>query len=65
MVGLYRGFGLSIVTFVPSSALWWGAYGGYQKLAWQQLDRWLGGDGSAGGDITQRPTSQASSCSLM
>lgn len=32
MVGLYRGFGLSIVTFVPSSAMWWGAYGGYQKL---------------------------------
>lgn len=38
LLGLYRGFGLSVVTFVPSSALWWGAYGGYQKLIWQQLD---------------------------
>jgi Mitochondrial carrier protein len=73
VLGLYRGFGLSIVTFVPSSALWWGAYGGYQKLIWQQLDRWWdnegavitefsGSDGSGGasgsGIGPQRPTSQ-------
>ena len=58
LLGLYRGFGLSIVTFVPSSALWWGAYGGYQKLIWQQLDRALGGAAAAAADITQRPTSQ-------
>lgn len=59
---MYRGFGLSVLTFVPSSALWWGAYGGYQKLVWQQIDKWRGGDGtgsaSQGGDVTQRPTSQ-------
>ena len=36
--GLYRGFGLSIATFVPSSAVWWSAYGGYQKALWQLLD---------------------------
>ena len=28
-----------MATFVPSSAIWWGAYGGYQKGIWQQLDR--------------------------
>ncbi|EFJ49371.1 mitochondrial substrate carrier [Volvox carteri f. nagariensis] len=32
--GLYRGFGASVATFVPSSAVWWGAYGTYQKLIW-------------------------------
>lgn len=25
--GLYRGFGASMATFVPSSAVWWGSYG--------------------------------------
>ena len=24
--------GVSLATFVPSSALWWGAYGAYQRL---------------------------------
>ena len=38
MRGLYRGFGLSVVTFVPSSAVWWSAYGGYQKSLWQLYD---------------------------
>lgn len=37
VMGLYRGFGASIVTFVPSSALWWGSYGFYQRLIWQQV----------------------------
>ena len=35
--GLYRGFGLSVVTFVPSSAVWWSAYGGYQKAIWHMV----------------------------
>ncbi|MCJ1467067.1 hypothetical protein MMC07_005689 [Pseudocyphellaria aurata] len=35
--GLYRGFGLSVLTFVPSSAVWWSAYGGYQKAIWHWL----------------------------
>ena len=29
--GLYRGFGASIMTITPSSALWWGAYGFYSQ----------------------------------
>ncbi len=29
-----RGFGMSVVTFVPSSGVWWGSYGAYQKLLW-------------------------------
>ena len=39
LVWLYRGFGASVATFVPSSGIWWGSYGAYQKFLWQQLDR--------------------------
>jgi len=35
--GLYRGFGASVATFVPSSAIWWSAYGGRQSVLWHQL----------------------------
>ncbi|CAL5228103.1 g11176 [Coccomyxa viridis] len=42
VLGLYRGFGMSIATFVPTSGIWWGAYGAYQKLIWQQVDKWRG-----------------------
>ena len=38
--GLYRGLGASIMTFVPSSAIWWSAYGAYQSILWVQLDAW-------------------------
>lgn len=36
--GLYRGFGASVATFVPSSAIWWSAYGAYQKALWHQYN---------------------------
>lgn len=35
--GLYRGFWPSLATFVPNSALWWGAYGFWQRFLWEQL----------------------------
>eukprot|EP00775_Hariotina_reticulata_P006117 gene6117-6356_t len=35
--GLYRGFWPSVATFVPNSAIWWGAYGFWQRLIWEQL----------------------------
>ncbi len=28
VLGLYRGFNASVMMFVPSSAIWWGSYGG-------------------------------------
>jgi solute carrier family 25 protein 44 len=37
--GLYRGFGASVATFVPSSAIWWSAYGGWQAFLWKTVDR--------------------------
>lgn len=42
LLGLYRGFGASLMTFVPSSAIWWGSYSTYQRLIWQMKDSFLG-----------------------
>ena len=33
--GLYRGFGLSVMTYAPTSAVWWASYGGGQRLIWK------------------------------
>lgn len=42
VLGLYRGFGASVATFVPSNAIWWASYGGWQAFLWEQYDRALG-----------------------
>lgn len=33
--GLYRGFGMSVLTYSPNSAVWWAAYGSSQRLIWR------------------------------
>ncbi|KAJ4960212.1 hypothetical protein NE237_020122 [Protea cynaroides] len=35
--GLYRGFGLSVMTYSPSSAVWWASYGSSQRLIWSKI----------------------------
>nr|GMC97197.1 solute carrier family 25 member 44 [Ipomoea batatas] len=35
--GLYRGFGLSAITYAPSGAVWWGSYGSSQRFIWRHL----------------------------
>lgn len=35
--GLYRGFGLTIITQSPASALWWGSYGAAQHIIWRYM----------------------------
>ncbi|KAL0709556.1 hypothetical protein Bca4012_016534 [Brassica carinata] len=35
--GLYRGFGLSVMTYSPSSAAWWASYGSSQRVIWRLL----------------------------
>ncbi len=50
--GLYRGFGASVATFVPSSAIWWSAYGAYQKAIWHQYEGLTGRE--AEGDMQAR-----------
>ncbi|KAK1281422.1 hypothetical protein QJS04_geneDACA004956 [Acorus gramineus] len=32
--GLYRGFGMSILTYAPSNAVWWATYSVTQRLIW-------------------------------
>ncbi|XP_022150032.1 solute carrier family 25 member 44-like [Momordica charantia] len=32
--GLYRGFGISILTYAPSNAVWWASYYVAQRLVW-------------------------------
>lgn len=41
--GLYRGFGMSIITYAPSSATWWSTYGASQRVFWRALG--YGGEG--------------------
>ncbi|XP_073057442.1 uncharacterized protein [Primulina eburnea] len=43
--GLYRGFGLSVMTYSPSSAVWWASYGTSQRIFWRLLGH---GDEPAG-----------------
>lgn len=35
--GLYRGFGMSILTYAPSNALWWASYSMTQRMVWAGL----------------------------
>lgn len=35
--GLYRGFGMSVMTYSPSSAFWWASYGFSQRIIWRSL----------------------------
>ncbi|GLJ26696.1 hypothetical protein SUGI_0519620 [Cryptomeria japonica] len=35
--GLYRGFGMSILTYAPSNALWWASYCVVQRMVWGNL----------------------------
>lgn len=33
--GLFRGFGLSVMTHSPSNAAWWASYGSSQRFIWR------------------------------
>ncbi|KAK4781145.1 hypothetical protein SAY87_017251 [Trapa incisa] len=35
--GLYRGFGISILTYAPSNAVWWASYSVSQRLLWNGM----------------------------
>lgn len=42
MRGLYRGYVASVATLVPSSAIWWGFYGTYSRVFWNQYTKMYG-----------------------
>ncbi|KAJ8750486.1 hypothetical protein K2173_015631 [Erythroxylum novogranatense] len=49
--GLYRGFGISIVTYAPSNAVWWASYSVAQRLVWNGISCYRNGkDEIAGRD---------------
>ncbi|XP_009601906.1 uncharacterized protein [Nicotiana tomentosiformis] len=35
--GLYRGFGISILTYAPSNAVWWGSYSIAHRVIWSSI----------------------------
>ncbi|RDX76151.1 Solute carrier family 25 member 44, partial [Mucuna pruriens] len=54
--GLYRGFGISILTYAPSNALWWASYSIAQRMVWGGVGCCLGK--KAGGESELRPDSR-------
>ncbi|KAF5793411.1 putative mitochondrial carrier protein [Helianthus annuus] len=39
--GLYRGFGISVMTYAPSNAVWWASYSVVQRLVWGGVGSYL------------------------
>ncbi|CAN1162226.1 Solute carrier family 25 member 44 [Linum perenne] len=39
--GLYRGFGLSILIYAPSNAVWWTSYSVAQRMVWDGVCSYL------------------------
>lgn len=59
--GLYRGFGISILTYAPSNAVWWASYSVAQRLVWSGVGSYLvkkDDDSSENGVNTFRPNSK-------
>ncbi|GLT85588.1 hypothetical protein SLE2022_037750 [Rubroshorea leprosula] len=60
--GLYRGFGISILTYAPSNAVWWASYSVVNRLIWGGFGCYLGKkdeSDSIGGCGGYRPDSKA------
>lgn len=60
--GLYRGFGISILTYAPSNAVWWASYSVAQRLVWGGMGCYFckkdDGNGESNGGNTFRPDSK-------
>lgn len=39
--GLYRGFGISVMTYAPSNAVWWASYSVTQRLVWGGIGSYM------------------------
>ncbi|GMN36064.1 hypothetical protein TIFTF001_005712 [Ficus carica] len=59
MRGLYRGFGISILTYAPSNAVWWASYSVAHRLIWGGFGCYLGKKDDCGGSTGFRPDSRA------
>ncbi|XP_023515338.1 solute carrier family 25 member 44-like [Cucurbita pepo subsp. pepo] len=60
--GLYRGFGISIMTYAPSNAMWWASYYVAQRLIWGGIGCYQAkkvvGEGNDNGANVYRPDSK-------
>ncbi|ESQ32150.1 hypothetical protein EUTSA_v10004529mg [Eutrema salsugineum] len=65
--GFYRGFGLSILTYAPSNAVWWASYSLAQKSIWSRFKHTYGRKDDAGGSMVVQALSAAtaSGCSAL
>lgn len=62
--GLYRGFGISILTYAPSNAVWWASYSVVQRLVWDGMGCFLSKKGEEkleNGDMSTTSNSSSSS----
>ncbi|KAK9078483.1 hypothetical protein SSX86_002540 [Deinandra increscens subsp. villosa] len=58
--GLYRGFGISILTYAPSNAVWWAAYSMAHRAIWGGIGCYcLKKEGNGGGGVGFTPDSKA------
>ncbi|TKY48294.1 Solute carrier family 25 member 44 [Spatholobus suberectus] len=56
--GLYRGFGISILTYAPSNAVWWASYSVAQRMVWGGVGWCLCSKKGGGGESELRPDSK-------
>ncbi|CAH8331437.1 unnamed protein product [Eruca vesicaria subsp. sativa] len=55
--GLYRGFGISILTYAPSNAVWWASYSVAQRMVWGGIGCYVCKKGEENGN-TVKPDSK-------
>ncbi|KAL4564477.1 hypothetical protein LXL04_028541 [Taraxacum kok-saghyz] len=53
--GLYRGFGISTLTYAPSNAVWWASYSMAHRSIWDGIGYHLKRDGNGGVGFTPDP----------
>ncbi|CAE6122063.1 unnamed protein product [Arabidopsis arenosa] len=65
--GFYRGFGISILTYAPSNAVWWASYSLAQKSIWSRYKHSTDHKKDAGGSVVVQALSAAtaSGCSAL
>lgn len=57
--GLYRGFGAGILTYMPTSAIWWGSYSFYQHQLFYPLLEQMGMYNAAEDSVSRHTTDLA------
>ncbi|XP_047314738.1 solute carrier family 25 member 44-like [Impatiens glandulifera] len=63
--GLYRGFGMSILTYAPSNAVWWASYAIVQRLVWDGVGDYEDGMNSSSSSSSSITTSSSSKTTVM